>query len=231
MSDKNFVAYGDAETVLTGFATDIKAKQPKTLETPITIEGVQKTTVESALQGLVGSVADGKALVASAITNKGVQTASNATFQTMANNIGQIPGIPSCSIYVDKFTIGGASNAGGSFIMIPYEYYNQYITKIKATVIDSNVNVGSTGTVGYLGKCTLQYNADGGSYYFTPPSGSVARIQISGNQTAVGTVWEATFSKNNASKISSHSWGIGGTIVNTILSQKITVKLEITIEP
>ena len=36
------------------------------------------------------SVSDGKALVASAITDKGVQTASDATFQTMANNIRNI---------------------------------------------------------------------------------------------------------------------------------------------
>ena len=36
------------------------------------------------------SVSDGKALVASAITDKGVQTASDATFQTMAKNIAEI---------------------------------------------------------------------------------------------------------------------------------------------
>ena len=65
-------------------------KQPKTLETPITIEGQQKTTVETALQGLVGSVADGKTSIASAITAKGVQTASTDSFSTMANNISQI---------------------------------------------------------------------------------------------------------------------------------------------
>ena len=69
---------------------EIDTKQPKTLETPITIEGQTKTTVETALQGLVGSVADGKTLVASAITAKGVQTASTDSFGTMANNIGQI---------------------------------------------------------------------------------------------------------------------------------------------
>ncbi|MGE7113950.1 hypothetical protein [Lysinibacillus sp. NPDC047702] len=37
------------------------------------------------------SVSNGKAQVASAITGKGVQTASDATFETMANNINKIP--------------------------------------------------------------------------------------------------------------------------------------------
>jgi hypothetical protein len=36
------------------------------------------------------SVSDGKAMIASAITSKGVQTASDATFETMANNIAAI---------------------------------------------------------------------------------------------------------------------------------------------
>ena len=36
------------------------------------------------------SVSDGKALVASAITGKGVTTAQDATFDTMATNIGKI---------------------------------------------------------------------------------------------------------------------------------------------
>lgn len=38
-----------------------------------------------------GLVSDGKSLVASAITEKGIDTASDATFQTMANNIRALP--------------------------------------------------------------------------------------------------------------------------------------------
>ena len=37
------------------------------------------------------SVSEGKALIATAVTGKGVQTAADATFQTMATNIGSIP--------------------------------------------------------------------------------------------------------------------------------------------
>ena len=36
------------------------------------------------------SVSEGKSLIAAAVTDKGVQTAADATFQTMATNIGSI---------------------------------------------------------------------------------------------------------------------------------------------
>ncbi len=49
-------------------------------------------TVEDALDGLKSSVSNGKSLIASAITDKGVDTAQDATFQQMAENIGQISG-------------------------------------------------------------------------------------------------------------------------------------------
>ena len=44
----------------------------------------------SEINNLKSSVSNGKSLIASAITGKGVSTASNATFQTMANNISSI---------------------------------------------------------------------------------------------------------------------------------------------
>lgn len=51
-------------------------------------------TVQSAIGELAEkcfqSVSDGKSLVASAITDKGVETASDATFKTIANNISKI---------------------------------------------------------------------------------------------------------------------------------------------
>lgn len=47
------------------------------------------------LESLKTSVSNGKSLIASAITDKGVSTASDATFQTMANNIGSIAGLGS----------------------------------------------------------------------------------------------------------------------------------------
>ena len=43
------------------------------------------------ISGLTESVKQGKALVASAITDKNVPTSADATFQTMADNVRQIP--------------------------------------------------------------------------------------------------------------------------------------------
>lgn len=64
-------------------------------EPPLTAEDIQYSdtqSVKDAIDGLKSSVSDGKALVASAITDKGVPTAQDATFQQMADNIGQISG-------------------------------------------------------------------------------------------------------------------------------------------
>ena len=48
------------------------------------------TNVEGALAELFQSVSNGKSLIASAITDKGVNTSNTATFQEMATNIGNI---------------------------------------------------------------------------------------------------------------------------------------------
>ena len=50
------------------------------------------TTLETQVSELFQSVSSGKTLVANAITGKGVSTATNATFATMATNISKIKG-------------------------------------------------------------------------------------------------------------------------------------------
>lgn len=49
-----------------------------------------KTSLVDAVNETFQDVSNGKSLVASAITDKGIQTASDATFQTMATNISNI---------------------------------------------------------------------------------------------------------------------------------------------
>lgn len=64
-------------------------------EPPLTAEDVTYSSTENvkqAIDGLKSSVSNGKALVASAIADKGIPTAQDATFRQMANNIGQISG-------------------------------------------------------------------------------------------------------------------------------------------
>lgn len=54
--------------------------------TPASIGAATQTEVNE----LKTSVSEGKSLVAAAVTNKGVNTAANATFQTIANNINSL---------------------------------------------------------------------------------------------------------------------------------------------
>lgn len=54
-----------------------------------------KLAYSSDLDSLKTSVSNGKSLIASAITDKGVSTASDATFQAMADNIESIVSVPS----------------------------------------------------------------------------------------------------------------------------------------
>lgn len=64
-------------------------------EPPLTAEDIEYSedqTVKDAIDGLKASVSNGKSLIASAITDKGVDTAQDATFQQMADNIEQISG-------------------------------------------------------------------------------------------------------------------------------------------
>ena len=51
----------------------------------------QVSNLTNEINSLKTSVSSGKAAIASAVTGKGVQTAADASFQTMANNINAIP--------------------------------------------------------------------------------------------------------------------------------------------
>ncbi len=61
-------------------------------DTPLTADDIEygSGSVKDALDGLFTSVSDGKALIASAVTDKGVDTAPDAPFAEMAENIGKI---------------------------------------------------------------------------------------------------------------------------------------------
>lgn len=112
------------------------------------------------------SVADGKALIASAITSKGVSTASNASFGTMANNIKNIntAGIMSTSgkrngnytWYADKdyqgLVIAAYRSGSRAAISRAATYFNLLVEsdqKLHAGifVVSSKINKGESITV------------------------------------------------------------------------------------
>ena len=55
-----------------------------------TLLSTKLTSVDTEISSLKSSVSEGKALVAEAVTDKGVTTASDATFATIASNINSI---------------------------------------------------------------------------------------------------------------------------------------------
>lgn len=68
--------------------------------TPSDEKVLSEKAVKTELDKLFQSVSDGKTLVASAITDKGVDTLATDTFQTMADNIGKIQtGVDLTNIY------------------------------------------------------------------------------------------------------------------------------------
>ena len=70
----------------------------------------QISSLQSEIDSLKSSVSEGKALIAAAVTGKGVSTAADATFQTIANNINLIQtGSTAGVLYIDDFTGYGAT--------------------------------------------------------------------------------------------------------------------------
>lgn len=66
------------------------------------------TSIDEEMTLVKTSVSEGKTLIASAITDKGVSTASDASFSTMADNISKIPsGISGIPIAGTDFTYSG----------------------------------------------------------------------------------------------------------------------------
>ena len=79
---------------------------------PFLIKLARLFILNSNVNDLKKSVSDGKTLVANAITDKGVATATDATFETMANNISSsLIGNSQVKIYVNNNFAGDRLNS------------------------------------------------------------------------------------------------------------------------
>lgn len=88
-------------------------------------------TMNEQINNLFQSVSNGKSKIAGAITDKGVQTSANDSFDTMATNISAIP-----------------TNGGGGTGEIPEGYYNTSDANISASdVLLGKIGYGSNGRV------------------------------------------------------------------------------------
>lgn len=121
-----------------------KILAPKTLTSCVYDEN--GNTVEARLNEVFQSVSSGKSLIASAITDKGITTAADATFQVMATNIG-------------KISVSGGEVSG-----------NNFKTDISMNVILNfqevtwNVTTDSTPSVSALFGESITTNWNGGDF-------------------------------------------------------------------
>ncbi|MCM1189321.1 MAG: hypothetical protein NC541_08495 [bacterium] len=160
----------------------------------------QVTELNTSLETLGESVADGKTSIASAITAKGVNTNSNANFSTMAENIANIKTGGSATLisktYTTKQGIGSCSTStsysiadGGTYLIVANgEEINEnfFYDSITVTLKSGGTSVGTT-----LNIFTQSAYTDGGQ-------GSIKHSNLyyiaKGNQTISFTVNGKSFS-------------------------------------
>ena len=124
-----------------------------------------KAALKSAINGSGSTVGDvfstyptaitsGKSAIAQAITDKGVTTAANATFQQMANNIGQIQGGGGIYITEDFEEIAALSHddlQGLENILIQLYKNGKLLMTTGFGYLDSSANVGAAADGGFVG--------------------------------------------------------------------------------
>ena len=181
------------------------------------------TTVEASLVELKTSVSEGKALVAAAVTDKGVTTAADATFSTMASNIAAIATgtdtsdatatasriLSGYTAYVNGSTITGSmTNRGavsktldcsGSYT-IPSGYHSGS-GKVTANSLASQTSATATAADIVSGKTAFVNGSKLTGTYVKPtniPDSTTITITASGSR--LGTVYYTTPSLTTSTK-------------------------------
>ena len=118
------------------------------------------------------SVSDGKSAVASAITEKGVSTSSDATFQTIANNISQIPSN-------DVIFVTGANMNMAQYF--PKEVYSTFTSSNFSAIITASASC----RYAYAGGSENMYVTAQGVVSYDPTTG-IASGSVSGTSSSSG---------------------------------------------
>ena len=120
----------------------------------------------SEINSLKSSVSNGKSAIASAITDKGISTAADATFQTMANNISNIS-----SIGYGNFNLRLLEQNKVSYSNSPYTFSTTLNPDSLYLVTGGYFNVSGAGTGYYIAliynntKLPQGFNTVGQFYY------------------------------------------------------------------
>lgn len=113
------------------------------------------TNVEGALSELFQSASNGKQLIATAITGKGVNTSSDDTFQTMATNIGKISGVDGVIVEINNVKYKLSKTTDGNITATKIKHI---ITNNLSNAINSNITTEIDDNVSY----TANISADSG---------------------------------------------------------------------
>ena len=97
------------------------------------------TNVKGAISELFQSASNGKKLIASAITGKGIETSINDSFQTMANNIGNIQNNGGSTNIIENGTITPSENLDIITFNTSKKCSNIIIYKTNSTLTSSGV--------------------------------------------------------------------------------------------
>ena len=154
-------------------ATDTKTivgaiNELDTNKTDKTYVDQQISNINTELAEVKQSVSNGKSLIASAITDKGIETLSDATFQTMADNIGLIEGN------------GGLPNWLKKTVWLKCNNFSYYICNHCSCVIDNNIYImgGYINTISST-SCVESAHCD---YYNTDTNENISITSMPSNK-------------------------------------------------
>ncbi len=117
------------------------------------IPDVSGFATSSELNSLKSSVSSGKSLIASAVTGKGVNTAADASFQTIANNISNIETVKSwLKLNSGEIRLSSTSEAGRSF-----QWSRNYPNDLKLVYKSTDYPVSSTYAQGSSNNVYVLY--------------------------------------------------------------------------
>lgn len=121
----------NAEDVVPGFHATIDADtlQGKTID-----EILADCASSSDLESVKTSVSEGKKLIAAAVTDKGVETAADATFKTMADNIESIAGIDIIDYKIKASSTSSITDTSYSIATTTVKVYKSSSVEIPDTV-------------------------------------------------------------------------------------------------
>lgn len=203
-----------------------------------TVESVEANTESGklvdalAIKEVFQSVSDGKSMIASAITDKGVQTDATATFQEMAEHIGQIEAgggngdCPISSPYLFDLNSKIPFSTGSGDIRIPF-----FINKLKRLVVKKvyiyaykSSNMNSSGTISFYIK-GKKYGSDS-EYSVKQWWGSVSQSATSKQIENISTDLEIDLTEwNEITGIHIQKGSSNGTVVSVDVTIRFQAEL------